>query len=113
MLCSEDDEISAGVNIGDGFVVGNTRGELQHYNSDCNVRWTRQGHEGEVRQIMYDSMNRLMFSLGADGRIIAWPERNTQAEQERKTITFRRRQVGFMKLSTRNTLLAVGNFQDK
>ena len=44
LLCSDDEEISAAVQLGDGFVVGTSRGELMHYDSDCNVRWQKQGH---------------------------------------------------------------------
>ena len=112
-MCSEDDEVSAGTNIGDGFIVGSTRGNLQHFNSDCNFKWEKQAHEGEIRQILYDQLNRLIFSLGNDGKVIAWPERNTEVEEERKTITFKKKQITFMSLSPRNTLLAVGNSQDR
>ena len=50
---------------------------MQHYNSDCNWKWVKSAHEGEIRQVAYDNINRLIFSLGADGKVIAWPERNT------------------------------------
>ena len=62
--------------------------------------------------MLYDHVNRLVFTLGAEGKISAWPQRNTQAEQERKTINFRKKQVTFMRICPKNTLIATGNTQD-
>jgi hypothetical protein len=61
------------VHLGDGFVIGTSKGEIFRYDSDCNVKWERQAHEGEVKMLLYDYKNRLIFSLGAEGRVVAWP----------------------------------------
>jgi WD40 repeat protein len=113
VLCAQDDELSAAVQIGDGFVVGNSRGELQQFNSDCNLKWQRQAHEGEVRELFFDPINRLIFSLGTEGKVVAWPERNPLGEQERKSITFRQKQVNFMLIAPTHTLLLVGHTHDR
>lgn len=58
-------------------MVGHSNGTLARYNSDANLIWQQpQAHEGEVRQLCYDPKNRLVISLGAEGKIAAWPERN-------------------------------------
>ena len=54
-------------------MVGNGKGELQMYNSDCILKWQRSGHEGEVKQVVYDELNRLIFTMGGEGKVIAWP----------------------------------------
>lgn len=46
-----------------------------HYDSDCNIRWQKTAHESEIRQLEYDEKNRLLFTLGSEGKVIAWPER--------------------------------------
>ena len=46
VLVSEYEDISAVVQIGEGFVTGTSRGELIHYDSDCNVRWSKHAHDG-------------------------------------------------------------------
>lgn len=46
MLCGEEEDISAAAKLGDGFVIGNSKGELYHYDSDCNLRWEKQAHQG-------------------------------------------------------------------
>ncbi len=69
------------------------------YNSDANLIWQRQAHEGEIKTLNYDSKNRLIFSLGAEGRAVAWPERDMPTEEERKVITFRKKALNFLKIS--------------
>jgi hypothetical protein len=44
-----------------------------HYDSDCNIRWQKTAHESEIRQLEYDTKNRLLFTLGSEGKVIAWP----------------------------------------
>jgi hypothetical protein len=111
-LVGEESEISAAVCVGDGFVVGLSSGMLVRYNSDVHPTWRRQGHEGEVKQLQYDSLHRLIWSLGADGRAVAWPERNPQIEEERKVITFNRKPVGILSIAPSSTLLVTGQLMD-
>ena len=94
-------------------MIGNSKGEVFRYDSDCNLKWSKMAHEGEVKQLLFDQKNRLIFSMGEEGSVIAWPERNTELEDERKRIVFRRRQVAFMSLSNSSNVLIVGSSEDK
>lgn len=51
VLCGDQDEITSAVQVGDGFVIGNSKGQMFHYDSDCNIRWQKCGHESEIRQL--------------------------------------------------------------
>jgi WD40 repeat protein len=56
--------------------VGNSRGELQNYDEDGKLRWSKNAHDGEILNLRFDLTNRFIISLGTDGLILFWPERS-------------------------------------
>lgn len=93
--------------------MGLSNGVVARYNSDAHLTWQKQAHEGEVRELRYDDRNRLIFSLGTEGRIIGWPERNTSLEQERKVINFKRKAINYLRISSNSTILVAGQMLEK
>lgn len=90
-------------------MIGNSKGEMFHYDSDCNIRWQKTAHESEIRQLEYDAKNRLLFTLGSEGKVIAWPERTIQVEEERKLIVFKTKEINIFSISNKSNILIVGN----
>jgi len=62
-----------------GYIVGNSKGEIINYGTDFELRWKlSSAHQSDTTELKVDKNNKFFLFNGKDSNIFIWSEKTLQ-----------------------------------